>query len=105
MDKHEAQMQRGEEASRILNSQLFSQAFEEVRAAYIKTWQELPTSDDENARDIHRSLKCLERVRKDLEHHISTGRLIAKELSMREKVGRGVQKTLNAFARNDRNRL
>ena len=64
MDKHEAAVARGEEASRVLNSEVFNQAFADVRAALVKTWESLPTSDAENARDIHRRLKCLDDVKK-----------------------------------------
>ncbi len=97
MDKHELAVKRGEEASRVLNSEVFGQAFADVRAALLKTWETLPTSDAENARDIHRRLKCLTDVRKSLEYHISTGKLAQKEVSAREKAGQVIRRTLNHF--------
>jgi hypothetical protein len=97
MDKHELAVIRGEEASRILKSEVFAQAFADVRAGYLKTWEGLPTSDGENARDIHRRLKCLTDVKKALEYHIDTGKLAQKELTGREKAGQVIRRTLNHF--------
>ena len=102
MDKHEAAVARGEEASRVLNSEVFNQAFADVRAALVKTWESLPTSDAENARDIHRRLKCLDDVKKALKYHISTGNMAQKELSAREKAGRVIRRTLNHFTNAER---
>lgn len=96
MDKHELAVNRGEEASRVLNSEVFGQAFADVRAALLKTWETLPTSDSEDARDIHRRLKCLSDVRKALEYHVSTGKLAQKELSAREKLQRALGRFTNS---------
>lgn len=99
MDKHEAAMIRAEEADRILNSAVFGAAFDEVKAALFKTWAELPTSDSENARDLHRRLKCLDQVKRALEEHIRTGKLVQKEIEGRAKRPLSFQSVRNAFTR------
>lgn len=83
MDRLELAVVRSEEAERVLNSTVFSEAFESVRAALFKTWAELPTADTENARDLHRRLKCLDQVKRALEEHIATGKLARKEIEGR----------------------
>lgn len=91
MDKHEQAIARGEEATRILNSDTFASSFAAIREAYLREWEDMPTSNTEAARDIHRRLKCLADVRTALQAHISSGKLAAKELSMRERVGNGAR--------------
>lgn len=97
MIDHEKQIQRGEEASRILNSQVFADAFENVRLAYVRTWEGLPTADVENAQDVHRRLKALADVRKALETHVQTGKLAQKALTRLQKA-EAYAKKLNPFA-------
>jgi len=107
MDKHEAAMQRGEEASRILNSELFTRAFEDVRTALLKQWEQMPVGDTEDAQDIHRRLKCLQQVKTALVEHIRTGRMAEKELSAMEKARRAVSGAIhrmNPLAQANRNR-
>ena len=86
MDKHETQVQRAEEAQRLLTSVMFAKAFDDTRAGILSTWADLPTSDTDNARDLHRMLKCLERVRRCIEVHVETGKLAAKELDSRKRL-------------------
>lgn len=97
MDKLELAAVRAEEAERVLNSQVFSAAFEDIRAALVKTWAELPTSDTENARDIHRRLKCLDQVKRALEEHIRSGKLAQIEIEGRQKRPLSFQGVRNAF--------
>lgn len=80
MDKHEAAVTRGEEAERILNSDVFAQAFEDVRQVYIAALEALPTdeSGDEEAKDYRRKLASLSTVRDALTKHIQTGRIAQK---------------------------
>lgn len=87
MNKHEAAMAAGEEAQRILNSPVFTQAFDDVRAALLKQWEETPTdlASRETCIDIHRRLKCLADIRKAMDYRIQTGKLAQKELSGMER--------------------
>jgi len=99
MDRIELAIVRSEEASRILGSELFTRAFEDVRAALFKTWAELPTGDTENAKDIHRRLKCLDQVKRALEEHVRSGKLAQKEIEGRDKRPFSFQSVKNAFTR------
>jgi hypothetical protein len=88
MDRLEQSSIRAEEASRILNSEMFGQAFADTRQALMNTWAALDTTDEryaEFAKDLHRKIKCLDSVRRCLEVHIDTGKLAAKEIDGREK--------------------
>lgn len=75
-----------------------------MRQSLLRTWEGLPSvGEDENARDIHRRLKCLAEVKKSLEVMIETGKLAQHQLSRMEKAGRLARSAvsrLNAFARN-----
>ncbi len=86
MDKRELQLLRGEQARQLLTNPVFEAAFTEARASILEAWAELPTSDKEAARDLHRQLKCLDRVRKAIQTHIDTGTLARKDIETRSKV-------------------
>lgn len=105
MINHEQHIQRAEEALRVLNSQVFREAFDEVRTAYLKTWEALPSVDSDESRqhaaDLHARIKALADVRKALETHVQTGKLAQKELSRRERAANYAQK-LNPFANTPR---
>lgn len=85
MDKLEQAMQRAAQAEQLRANPLYAQAFDETRAAILETWAGLATSDSDNAKDLHRMLKCLERVKRCLEVHIDTGKLAQAEIKGREK--------------------
>ena len=105
MEKAEYQALKGEEASRILSSDVFTQAFEDVRQALLKQWEELPTADKDTAYDIHRRLKCLGDIKTALTVRIQTGKLIeakiakAEKMSALQKFGKFVNRN-NAFTNN-----
>lgn len=86
MDKQAQAVQRGEEADRLLNSEMFQRAFTDTRRAILDTWATLPTSEKENAYDLHRMVKCLDRVRHCLEKHIETGKLAKHEIEGRGRL-------------------
>lgn len=103
MDKSEAQIARGEEARRILNSEVFSGAFDAVKATYIDALMLLPTdaSGDEEAKDIRRKLASLQMVQDAMTKHVQTGQIAAK--SLREKLmDRG--RTIRNLATSNRSR-
>jgi len=85
MDKLEMATMRAAQAEQLKTNPLFEMAFDQTRAAILETWAELPTSDDENARDLHRMLKCLERVKRCIDIHIDTGKLAKIEIEGRAK--------------------
>jgi hypothetical protein len=86
MDKHEEQVIRADEASRILNSELFDKAFTDTRQALMNGLASLDNLDDRKARDLHAMVKALDKVRKCLEVHIDTGKLASKEIEHRSRL-------------------
>ena len=85
MDKLEMATQRAAQAEQLQANPLYAQAFEDTRAAILETWAGLPTSDTESAKDLHRMVKCLERVKRCLDVHIDTGKIAEREIKGREK--------------------
>lgn len=82
MDRQEA-IHRAESAQQVLNNPLFKQAFSDTRLGIMEAWAKLNSSDErkgEYSQDLHRMIRCLDRVEKCLKEHISTGKLAAKEL-------------------------
>ena len=86
MDKLERQIVNAEEAQQLLNNTMLQTAFAETRQAILETWAALPTSDTENARDLHRRLKMLDSVKRCLQEHVTTGKLANREIEGRQKL-------------------
>lgn len=92
MDRLELAVVRGEQAQAVRGNPVFEQAFADTRRGILEAWAQLDTSESERAKDLHRMLKCLDRVRKCVETHIDTGKLAQKEID-----GRNLR--LNPFRR------
>lgn len=83
MNNLELKIMRGEQAQQVLSNPLFEQAFNDTRAGIMEAWAGLSTSDEkrsEYSADLHKMLKCLERVKKALTEHITTGKMAAREI-------------------------
>jgi hypothetical protein len=80
MDRLEQQVMRGEEAQRLLNSEMLQQAFSDTRSAIMEAWAKLPTNDRENAHDLHRMVKLMDRVQHCIKEHIATGKIAQKQI-------------------------
>ena len=100
MDRLELATMRADEADRIINSEVFKAAFDDVKAAILSTWADLPTADTENAKDLHRRLKCLEQVKRALVEHVATGKLAKKEIEGRTSRALSLHGLRNALSRN-----
>lgn len=85
MDRLELATVRAEEARQLVANPMFEAAFNDTRAALLETWAKLPNPDDAHAKDLHRMVKCLEKVKRCLEEHITTGKLAVKEIEGRKK--------------------
>lgn len=83
MDRLELAVVRGEQAQALKANPLYLQAFDDTRRAILEAWASLDTSESERAKDLHRMLKCLDRVRKCVDTHIDTGKLAHKEIEGR----------------------
>jgi hypothetical protein len=85
MDRLDIATLRAEEARQIMGNPMFEAAFNDTRAALMEAWAGLPSPDDAHAKDLHRMVKCLEKVKRCLEAHITTGKIAAKEIESRKK--------------------
>ena len=78
-------IERADKAKAILESPLFQEAFEIVRAALINGLEASPTADVANAEDFRKCLKLLKSVRLNLEVAINRGKLELFQLQEQEK--------------------
>lgn len=85
MDKHEMHVMRGEEAERLLNSPMFAAAFEDTRRAIQDVWAGLPAGEKDAQIEALLMVKALDKVKKCIEHHISTGKIAVKEIEGRKR--------------------
>lgn len=88
MDRLELATVRAEEAERLISSPMFDQAFDDTRKAILEAWAGLDDVNSEKARDLHRMVKCLARVRRCIEIHIETGKLAQVEIQGRTRLQR-----------------
>ena len=86
MDRLELATQRADEAQRLIDSPMFTAAFNDTRTAILEAWAALDDTKSEKAHDLHRMLKCLGRVQRCLEIHIDTGKLATKEIQGRSRL-------------------
>lgn len=80
MDRNEQKVARGEEAQRLLQSEMLQQAFAETRQACLEAWAKLQTSEKEAAKDLHRMVKLMDRVQSCIREHITTGKIAQKTI-------------------------
>jgi hypothetical protein len=92
MDRIELAVMRGAQAEQLKANPLFEQAFADTRKGVLEAWAQLDTSATDDAYDLHRMLKMLDRVRRCIEVHIDTGKLAQKEIE-------GRKQRLNPFRR------
>lgn len=86
MDKLELAVLRAEQAQALRTNPIYEQAFADTRRAILETWASLDTSESERAKDLHRMLKCLDRVRKCVDTHVDTGKLAQREIEGRSRL-------------------
>jgi hypothetical protein len=85
MDRLELATVRAEAARQVLGNEMFTAAFADTRQAILEAWAKLDNTRGDTPDDLHRMLKCLDRVRRCLEIHIETGKLAEKEIEGRQK--------------------
>lgn len=74
-----------EEASRVLNSKAFSDAFQDMRLQILEEMAKAPVRDAEGLQFLALSIKALDGLKARMEHRISTGKLAAVQIERREK--------------------
>lgn len=83
MDKNELISARAEEAKFILSSKVWNESWSSVRTAILETWAALDRTDDRHSKhseDLHRMIKCLDKVKHVVETHVENGKIQAKAL-------------------------
>lgn len=85
MDKLEANVARGVEAERLVNSPLYIQAFEDTRRGIQEAWAKANTKDKDTQQELHLMVKLIDRLQNCLTEHIETGKLAQREIEGRKK--------------------
>lgn len=73
--------QRGEAAQRVLDSEVYQQAWDDVKAAMLKEWENSPARDVEGRERLHMMMACMKMTRKYLEGYMQTGKLSKNRLA------------------------
>ena len=68
-------MSREEDAKRLLENDLFQEAFETLRAELMTRWENSSSNETEAREQIWLGLQLLQRVRRHLESILETGQL------------------------------
>lgn len=79
-------IERGEKAARILNDDLYKEAFEGVRQALLTKFESAPVGDAEGMAKIRLCLKLLHDVRANLEAFMNDGKVAAFEMEEKKRV-------------------
>lgn len=87
MDR-EDKIRRGEDAKRLLQEPLLTEAFDKLDAAYVKAWRE--TNDEKVAAYCHFGTKAVAAMRRHLELTMQTGEMATREIQIEEDRKRGV---------------
>ena len=77
---------RAQKAERIVNDELFKEAFESVRQALIQKFETAPVNDVEGMGKVRLCLKLLHDVRANLERVIADGKVAEFELQEKKRV-------------------
>jgi predicted nucleotide-binding protein (sugar kinase/HSP70/actin superfamily) len=78
------EVQRAEEAARLLENPLFKSAMQDVEDRLIHTMKAVNLNDKETHSRLVTALWVADQVRNAIRRHIETGKLARKELSLRQ---------------------
>jgi len=81
----EAEIFAGNRAQRLLEDEILTKAFADVRSAIIERWESTPTRDHEGQHELKLMLRILTDVRGNLELAVQNGKLAAQELRMQNR--------------------
>jgi hypothetical protein len=81
----EAEISAGTRAQRLLEDEVLTKAFEDVRAAIIERWESAPIRDVEGQHELKLMLRVLSDVRGNLELAVHNGKLAAEDLRMQNR--------------------
>jgi len=81
----EAEITSGTRAQRLLEDEVLTKAFADVRSAIIERWESAPIRDTEGQHELKLMLRILSDVRGNLELAVHNGKLAAEELRMQSR--------------------
>ena len=81
----EAEIFAGNRAQRLLEDEILTKAFTDVRAAIIERWEAAPIRDVEGQHELKLMLRIVSDVRSNLELAVMNGKLAAEELRMQKR--------------------
>lgn len=81
----EAEITAGTRAQRLLEDEVLTKAFTDIRAAIIERWESAPIRDVEGQHELKLMLRVLSDVRSNLELAVHNGKLAAEELRMQKR--------------------
>lgn len=73
-------VQRGEEAKRLLESQLLNEAFETLEQEYTQAWKQTKASDEAARETLWMAINQLSKVKSQLHSVIQTGKVARNAL-------------------------
>lgn len=85
MDKFELSMMRGEQAEQLRANPVFVAAFDDTRKAVMEAWAHLDPGEKDRAAELLLMVKCLDKVKRCIDEHVTTGKLAYKEIEGRKK--------------------
>ncbi|MHB1176082.1 MAG: hypothetical protein ACYCZJ_13265 [Sulfuriferula sp.] len=69
------ELQRGEQARQVLESEIYAESWQAVRDGIISAWESAPIRDKEGANELKLMLKLLTDVRRNVETVMQTGKM------------------------------
>lgn len=84
-DKTERDIFRGEQAARLLNDELLQEAFATIERECTDQWLQSPERDIEGRERLRLTIKCLHRLRLELQSVLDTGQMA--KLSLAQRIG------------------
>ncbi len=86
-DKQILQVNRALHAERLLQDELFNEAFRELEAQYLSTWKATPMRDVATREKLWLAISVLGSVKGHLMKILNDGRVAQSDLNMRRKNG------------------
>lgn len=71
----QTELQRGEQARQVLESEIYAESWQAVRDGIISAWESAPIRDKEGANELKLMLKLLTDVRRNVETVMQTGKM------------------------------
>ena len=90
-DKTEIEIQRGEQAARLLSEPLLVETLELIELEYTQEWKNSPVRDVEGREKLWLMVRTVQKLRSELEAVLETGKLAQHRLeqeSLAQQIGR-----------------